>query len=316
MTHQTNWLPGLIVLTVTFVAAAAFLFFNRRAVTPTPEPRRDGKLDDLEQRAQLLIAQLKELEADKHNQAPETYAAERSRLELEAAAALRAKDEYAKNNDKASRGLGPKPAPEAAPATGFSAKHPQLAGALWGAGIVLFFGTLSYVLVSEQRERDETGAATGRTPPGMAQQQNAAPREDPEFLEARERLANNPADLDAASLVAHMLIQRQELDEAQRITDRSLAIDPFHIESRVHKGVLRAARGDVPGAEEELTELVNTWPDAQEGLLVLGAIAMRNNDAARALENFERFAAETPRNMQPPQLIQAIRELRQQTGAK
>ena len=80
--------------------------------------------------------------------------------------------------------------------------------------------------------------------------------------------------------------------------------------------MLRAARGDVPGAEAELTELVNTWPDAQEGLLVLGAIAMRNNDKARALESFERFAAETPRNMQPPQLLQAIRELRQQQGGQ
>lgn len=255
MTQQTNWLPGLIVLGVTFLAAAFFLFFNRRAVTPSPEAR-DGALDDLEQRAQLLIAQLKELEADKHNLPAEKYAAERSRLELEAAAALRAKDEHLKRNDKSSRGLGPKPA--TAP-TGFAGKHPQLAGALWGAGIVLFFGTLSYVLVSEQRERDEGGSLTGRMPPGAAPPQaNAAPREDPEFLEARERLANNPADLDAASMVAHTLIQRQELDEAQRITDRSLAIDPFHIESRVHKGVLRAARGDVPGAEEELTELVNT----------------------------------------------------------
>lgn len=314
MTHQTNWLPGLIVLGVTFVAAALFLLFNRRAVTPVPEvDLRDGALDDLEQRAQLLIAQLKELEADKHNLPVETYTAERSRLEQEAAAALRAKDEYIKRNDKPSRGMGPKPA--AAP-TGFAAKHPQLAGAMWGAGIVLFFGTLSYVLVSEQRERDEGGSPTGATPPGMGQQANAMPREDPEFLEARERLANNPADLDAASMVAHTLIQRQELDEAQRITDRSLAIDPFHIESRVHKGVLRAARGDVPGAEEELTELVNTWPEAQEGLLVLGAIAMRNNDPAKALESFERFAAETPRNMQPPQLIQAIRDLREQQGIK
>lgn len=49
---------------------------------------------------------------------------------------------------------------------------------------------------------------------------------------------------------------------------------------------------------------------------MLGAIAMRNNDTAKALESFERFAAETPRNMQPPQLIQAIRELRQQQGTK
>lgn len=310
MTQQTNWLPGIIVLAVTFVAAAAFLFFNRRKVTPSPEAR-DGVLDDLEHRAQLLITQLKELEAEKHNLSPETYTAERSRLELEAAAALRAKDEYVQRKEQRASASPAAPAP--AP-TGFSAKHPRLAGALWGAGIVLFFGTLSYVLVSEQRERDEGGSPTGRMPPG--QQASAAPREDPEFLRARERLANNPGDLDAASLVAHTLIQRKELDEAQRITDRSLAVDPFHIESRVHRAVLRAARGDMAGAEVELTELVNVWPEAQEGLLVLGSIAMHKNDQAKALESFERFAAETPRNIHPPQLIQAIRELRAELGVK
>ncbi len=50
--------------------------------------------DDLERRAQSLIEQLKELVADKHNLAPEQFEAEKSRLEREAAAALRARDEY------------------------------------------------------------------------------------------------------------------------------------------------------------------------------------------------------------------------------
>ncbi len=327
MTPQpTNWLPGLIVLAVTFVSALGFLFLNRRKVAPPPEVREgDGVLDDLEQRAQLLIGQLKELETEKHHLSPEKYQAERSRLEREAASALRAKDEHLQRvaqEGSGKRGKGKGKARDAeAPApvpTGFAARHPQLAGALWGAGIVAFFGTLGYLLVSEQRERGENDIATGKTPPGMQQpQQNAAQaQEERELAEARERMQSNPADLDAASLVAHTLIVRQELEEAQRITDRSLAIDPFHIESRVHKSVLRAARGDVPGAQKELAVLVDTWPDAQEGLLVLGSMAMRNGDRVKMLEYFERFAAETPRNMQPPQLISAIRELRQELGVK
>lgn len=316
MTQQTNWVPGLIVLAVAFAGAAFFLFINRFKVTASPEAR-DGTLDDLEQRAQLLISQLRELEAEKHNLSPEKYAAEKSRLELEAAAALRAKDEHLQRKARpAAREAGQLPAP-----TGFAARNPQLVGAMWGAGIMLFFGVVGYLLVSNQQERGENGTATGRMPPGMAQQGQGGmnPREtqeDREFTEARERLASNPSDLDSASLVAHVLIQRQELDEAQRITDRSLALDPFYIESRVHKAVLRGARGDVPGAQAELNELVDIWPDAQEGLLVLGAIAMRNGDKAKALESFERFAAETPRNMQPPQLLAAIRDLRQELGVK
>lgn len=319
MTQQTNWVPGLIVLAVAFAGAAFFLFINRFKVTASSEAR-DGTLDDLEQRAQLLISQLRELEAEKHHLGAEKYAAEKSRLELEAAAALRAKDEHLKRKALPSS-KGGAPAPSAPAPTGFAARNPQLVGAMWGAGIMLFFGVLGYLLVSNQQERGENGTATGRMPPGMAQQGQGAmnpqqTQEDREFAEARERLATNPSDLDAASLVAHVLIQRQELDEAQRITDRSLAVDPFYIESRVHKAVLRGARGDVPGAQAELNELVDIWPDAQEGLLVLGAIAMRNGDKAKALESFERFAAETPRNMQPPQLLAAIRDLRQELGVK
>jgi predicted Zn-dependent protease len=78
----------------------------------------------------------------------------------------------------------------------------------------------------------------------------------------------------------------------------------------VHRGVLRATQGDLPGAEAELTELVDTWPDAQEALIFLGSLALRRGDKPRALEHFERFSVEVPRNMQPPQLGPAIAQLR------
>lgn len=310
--QTTNWLPGIIVLAVAFVAAASWLLFQRRrGALSTPEPR-DGVLDDLTQRAQLLIEQLRALEAEKHNLGAEQYAAEKSRLEREAASALRAKDEHLKR--KTSGEDARAKAPVAPAPTGWGARHPQLAGALWGAGIVLFFGGLSYLLVSEQKARDEGMEATGRQPPGGQQPQQAGNMgqqgESPDMVEARARLQANPGDVESAALLSHELIRRQQFEEALKITAKGLAADPFNVEMRVHRGVLRATQGDMAGAEAELTELVDTWPDAQEALLFLGSLALQRGDKVKALEHFERFSVEVPRNMQPPQLGAAIAQLR------
>ncbi|HYO66212.1 MAG TPA: tetratricopeptide repeat protein, partial [Archangium sp.] len=186
-------------------------------------------------------------------------------------------------------------------------------GALWGGGLVLFFATLSYTLVSEQRTRGEEDAATGRVPPGMggtAQQ----PQEDAQLTEAMERVRNNPSDLDAAALLSHELIRRQMYEEADRVTNRALAVDPFSVELRVHLGVLKAVRGDEAGAEQDLMKLVDTYPDAQEALLFMGAIAMRQGDKEKALGMFERFAVEVPSEMHPPPLLAAIQQLRGELG--
>jgi cytochrome c-type biogenesis protein CcmH/NrfG len=307
MTQSTNWLPGLIMLAVGLAAAALYLL-TRRKEAPPPEPR-DGVLEDLERRYQSLIDQLKELAAEKHTLGQERYEAERSRLELEAASVLRARDEHQKKPGPAAE----KRAEPAAPAPG--ALSPQLTGALWGGGVVIFFGLLSYVLVSELQPRGEDQAPTGRMPPGaMASAQQ--PQQDPALVEAWERFKANPEDLEAAALLSHELIRGQQFEDAARITHKGLAVDPFNVELRVHKGVLRATGGDVAGAEQELMKLVDTYPDAQEALLFLGAIAMRQGDREKALERFERFAVEVPSEMQPPQLLAAIAQLRQELGKK
>src|SRR5687768_12345182 len=96
MTQQTNWLPGIIALAISVLCGVAYLLLQRRkgGAPASVEPQRDGVRDDLERRAQSLIEHLKELVADKHTMAPEQFEAEKSRLEREAAAALRARDEY------------------------------------------------------------------------------------------------------------------------------------------------------------------------------------------------------------------------------
>lgn len=315
MTQQTNWLPGLVVLGLVFVAAALYLYFTRRSAAGSAPAAHSPQLADLERRYQVLIEQLRELSAERHQIAPEQYAAERSRLEHEAAATLRERDTLARS--------GPPPAvqrpvPAAAPAHGFMAQHPQLKGALWGAGIVLFFGVLSYLLVSEQSERDANGVMTGRTPPGAQVAPGGRPvgaqGEDAELTAARERLRQNPGDLETSSLVGHELIRREVYDEALRVTNRALAVDPFHVESRVHRGVLRVIGGDPEGGERELRELVDLYPDAQEALLFLGAIAQQRGQKAEALAYFERFTAEVPAQQRPPQVTQAIARLRQELG--
>lgn len=318
MTPQTNWLPGIIALAVSLLCGIGFLMLQRRkgGTSPSPEPQRDGVLDDLERRAQSLIEQLKELVADKHNLSPEQFEAEKSRLEREAAAALRARDEYRQKKKPRKEGGSTAPAPgQAAPApTGFAARNPQLVGALWGAGIVLFFGALGYLLVSEQRPREEGMEASGRVPPNTSVpgQQQMPPQEDAQLAEARERLRNDPTDLEAAGFVGHEMIRSRQLDEAEKVTKRALAVDPFHIESRVHLGVLNAIRGDVAAADKELQELADTWPGAQEALLFLGFIHLQTGDRGKALEYFERFSVEVPSEHQPPGLDAAIAQLRAQ----
>jgi tetratricopeptide (TPR) repeat protein len=322
MTPQTNWWPGIFALGISLLCGLAYLLLQRRkgGAPSSTEPQRDGALDDLDKRAQSLIEQLKELVADKHNLSPEKFEAEKSRLEREAAAALRARDEHLQQR-KPKTGGAPgsvAPAPGMAPApTGFGARNPQLVGALWGAGIVLFFGTLAYLVVSETRARDDGMEATGRLPPGQStgapqQQQQQSAQEDAEFAQAQEQLRANPNNLEAAALVGHELIRRRQLDEAEKLTNKSLTVDPFHVESRVHLGVLHAIRGDVSSAEQELLELADTWPGAQEALLFLGFISLQSGNRGKALEYFERFSAEVPRNMQPPGLEAAIAQLRQE----
>lgn len=322
MTQQTNWLPGIIALAVSLLCGIAYLLIQKSkgGARSTPEPQRDGVLDDLDRRAQSLIEQLKELVADKHSLAPEQFEAEKSRLEREAAAALRARDEYLGQRKPGTSGAPGSAAPgQVAPApTGFAGRNPQLVGAMWGAGVVVFFGALGYLLVANQQTRTDGMEATGKVPGGqgpMAQQQQQMPvQEDAELADAKARLAANPNDLDASAFVGHEMIRTRELELAEKITNKALSIDPFHVETRVHLGVLHALRGDVPAAENELLELADTYPGAQEALLFLGFINLQSGNRGKALDYFERFTVEVPRNQQPPGLDAAIAQLRQEAG--
>lgn len=308
MTH-TDWVPGLLVLGVGLLTALGLLLLGRRRAgggreTSASDVGGQKDVEEAELRWARLVEQLRELEANRHQLSSAGYQVENARLENLAAAALRARD--------VARSSGPKPRapkPPAAPA-GFISRHPQLAGALWGGGVVVFFGALFLFLKQDVQTRTEGQGLTGTAGRGEASAP-AAP-EDPGFSAALARARDDPSEVETSAHVVHELIRRQDYDEARLLTERSLGIDPFQSEARIHRAFLLAVGGDPQAASLELQQLGALYPNASEALLFLGLLRMRTGDNPGAAAAFERFLAEAPADEQPPQMRSALVNLLQQ----
>jgi hypothetical protein len=305
---RTDWLPGLLVLCLGLVAAALFLLLGRRRTPAVGPGMHRDPAEEAGERAARLIDQLRELEADRHQLAPDALAAERARLERLAAAALRSRDEA--RASAAAPDLAA--AVPAAAARSFFERHPQLQGALWGAGLVVFFGALGLWLTRDAQPRGERDGLTGTA--GRDAPAPTPPAEDPAFATALAEVRENPGDVETSAHVVHELIRRQDYDQARLLTERSLGVDPFLAEARVHRAFLRAVGGEEPAAAQELEHLAGLYPRAHEALLFLGMLRMRAGNNRGAVEAFERFLAEAPPDEQPPQLRAAIADLRRLDG--
>lgn len=306
---QTNWLPGVIVLAIALGGGLLALFtLWRRREAPGARAERIAELDD---QAHRLMDQLRELNADRHQLTDEQFAQEKYRLETAAAAALRQKDEIAaKGHPKLSPqpGAPAKPAPSAPP--GLLSQHPQLKGALWGGGIVLFFVALGLFLTQEQKPRTEGREATGKAP-GTGEPER---QEGPELKAALDGLQQHPKDPDAAIAAAHELINVQDWSQASQLTERAAGQVPFNLENRIHRAFLKAPQGNAKQSLSELEHLFETYPDSYEALLYHGAVELQTGNPRAALASFERYAVEAPPNQQPPMLQQGIAMLRKQLG--
>ncbi len=326
MIHETNWLPGALMIALGVAAGVMALLFTRGR-SAALGGGRDVKLADLEHRVSFLLEQLRALETERHQLGEERFAQDKAKLELEAAEALRSRDAFAREiaaaSAQARAGAGVATPAAATQPKDFAARHPQLVGALWGAGLVGFFVALGFVLMNAQSERGNgelTGGGPSMTSNGAGAGAGAgaggmpAAQEDPVFKMALERAEKNPGDLEASSFAVHELIRLQQFDKADKITRQALAADPFHLETRIHHSVLRATEGHFDQAVEELGNLAKLYPGSHEALLFRGALAMQSGKLEIALESFERFASTAPAEEQPPQIQSAIAMLRQRLG--
>ena len=308
MTH-TDWLPGLLVLGLGLLAGVALLL-ARRAGAPAGagETRRAGAVHEAEEaelRSARLFEQLRELESDQHQLSAEAYQAEHAHLEGLAADALRARD--------VARAAAGKPRPSSLPApqpTGFLGRHPQLAGAFWGAGVAIFFAALFFWVTRDAKERSQGEGLTGTV--GRGESPKPPPAEDTAFTAALARVQEDPSDVDTSAHVVHELIRRQDYDVARELTERSLGVDPFYSEARAHRAFLLAVGGNTEGALRELQHVSTLYPKGYEALLFLGLVRMRSGDNQGAADAFDRFLAEAPPEEQAPQMRAALTTLRQQ----
>jgi tetratricopeptide (TPR) repeat protein len=321
--HQTQWLPGVIVLLGGLLAGVFFVLMSRRGkgAAPTGLADESAELTELDRRYQTLLRQLKELGADRHHFTPEAFDAERKRLEHQAAALLRARDDRTrtrKHEEEKAKVRAERAGQHAkAAAATLLGRNPQLTGALWGAGLVGFFGLIGWSLSREASTRTDGQTLTGGAPNmvGGAGAQQAPSEEDQQLGAAMARLRAMPDDVDTLAYVSHELIRREDFAQADQMAGRALGVDPYHVETRIHRAVLRAVRGEGPRAMEELDHLAETFPEAYEALLYGGALAMQLGQPQRALERFERYAREAPAADQPPMLNKSIELLRQQLAS-
>ena len=311
----TNWLPGILVLATGVVAALVYLFTSKRApaaVKPEAEQAPASPVDELNARYQRLLAELKEHRANKHLQAPEAWAAEHARLEQAAAAALRERDGVKHEAEKA-HARAEKKAVEAAKDAGFFAKNPAVTGALIGAVVVAFFAYLGVSVSSSATQRQEGMSATGGPGPAGAMggpQQPAPPMEDPKLAALAARVQANPDDVDAVADLGLRLISAQGFADAKPLMARAALLDPFHVKGRVGRAVLRAVDGDLPGAQAELEKLAASYPEAYDGHLYAGLLALETNDPRRAVQQLEAYVNTAPPSEQPPMIRAEIERMK------
>ncbi|HEY1416522.1 MAG TPA: hypothetical protein VGF41_01415 [Myxococcaceae bacterium] len=307
---ESHWIPGIVVLSLGLIAGALYLLLGRKSAAAAPADQES----DAQRRVDSLLSQLREHQGEQHQMDPTAWEAERDRLERAAADAMRARDALEKQPETAA-GKGKKGAAPAAPAPqGFFGRHPQLVGAAWGAGVVVFFGALGLWLSQEQKPRGEGDTATGTVGRGETAAGPAA-EDDRDFQTALARVKANPgADLILTGEVIRELIGRNDFQQAQDLNERALGADPFRTELRVHRAFLRVVEGDKQAGMAELGRLADLYPEGNSALLFRGMVHMQEQQPKEALADFEGYLATTPPQNVPPQLRAGIAQLRQQVG--
>ncbi len=172
-----------------------------------------------------------------------------------------------------------------------------------------FFALVGYQLSTASTERTDGMQATGAVPPGGAPMANARDTKG-EALSAR--VQQNPDDIEGLVELGIHLFRRQGLAEGRSLFIRALFLDPFHPKARVGGAVIKAIDGDLPGALAALERLSSRYPEAYDGYMFAGMLAVETNELARAIQNFETYLAVAPADEQPPMIRMAIQQLRQQ----
>ena len=290
---KEEWLPGVVALT--FGVCSALWLITRTQRRDLGEDL-DATLVDLEESVEHAIAQLRDLEQQKHLLERTVYDEQKTEFEKRAAHAMRMledkqkKFKQAKKMKKTSKKDSTK-GEVTSGAIGFFASRPQLKGFLWGGILMSALFLLWRLVEEEQKPRAMPMQQTQNNPAAQNNNPNAA---DGELMGWISKLKENPKDLDTMAKLVKRLLRTQMFSEASILIERARAIDAQRVDFQVYEAVFKSAKGDQEGANTALDALVSAYPEAAEAWFFRGMLAMQSGKSERMQESFERYVEVAP----------------------
>ncbi len=130
--------------------------------------------------------------------------------------------------------------------------------------------------------------------------------------EYEQSVRMNPTDVVTAGNLATAYMQLGRLEDAERILNGILAIEPSNAAAQNQLGVLAIQRQDGTAARTHFEKAVELDPDLVEAYLNLGLLYQMAGDSARARSSFEQFLSKAPPRQykdQIPKVRAALAEL-------
>ncbi|HJW92230.1 MAG TPA: tetratricopeptide repeat protein [Thermoanaerobaculia bacterium] len=298
MTGSTDWLSATAMLLSGLIVGFMFIYASMRKKQQAAAPGEDLEIRDLKARRDTLIQQLRELEDVPAN------AAERTRLEREAAQVLRALDGRVSAAPAAPRTA----TPPAAPSPGM---NPTVKGFLWGVGSIGILGFLGWFVYSSSTDKN------ARQPNAMqpASTQTIAPAQqtDPAVAQLEAQVANAPDDVNARIDLAKAYLEKENMMGVFEQTQAVLAKSPAEPRALTYQALVRMSMGQSDVAGEMLEKATKTDPkltDAWVGLAWLDFQTGKRDAGEKAIREAMKQHPE-----QQARLEQVLTEMKNQRPA-
>lgn len=275
MNPSTDWVSALAILASGLVLGLLFVFFYKGRKVQTLGGEDDLERKDLEAKRDALLQQLRD---------PELSPTERTRLELETAAAMRALDTH--NVQSAVR------APSSTAAS--TAMNPLIKGYLWGAGSVGVLAALAFFVSQSTSPREEGGVPTGGITPPMAQQQAQTAAQNPMVAQLEAAVRAQPENMQLRNDLAQAYLESDNMMGVFEQTKVVLQSNPNDSRALTFQGLVRMAMGEVPAATTMITQATKSDPKNLDAWVALAWLYMQQNKVADAEKMIAEAAKVSP----------------------
>ncbi len=256
-----TWGPPVVVL---LLAAVAAVVAAMRVQTGTDSRALEARTGLLSQKESLL-EQLREHDGDRNKMDDAAWAERRERLLARASGVLRQLEEAPETATEVSSEV-----PAEATGRGLTVT--------WVVGLLLFCGVAAGLVSQFARPRpDDNNAATA----------SAADAFSADVAHAEAALRQDPDDMDALNLLAHVAIERKDLPTAMSVIDKAKGVDADDLELRIHVDALRLLVGMGAKAEASLKVILEEDPAQSEAMRWLSYARFQQGDTQGAVEWLE-----------------------------